>query len=97
MPASAFDTDYVAVGIMEDYDNSVRALATALGFTPPAGSMHINRADDPHRNGDPTADFPEWREPHQKAFALEYAVYEAGRSRMLEGLAKYQAANPPQL
>lgn len=96
-PASAFDTDYVAVGIMEDYDNSVRALATALGFAPPVGSMHINRADDPHRAGDPTADFPEWREPHQQAFALEHAVYEAGRARMLEGLAKYQAAYPPHL
>jgi hypothetical protein len=87
-PASVFDIDYVAVGIMEDYDASVRVLAAALGFPAPLATVHINRADDPHRNGDPTADFPEWREPHREAFAIEYAVYEAGRARMLEALAK---------
>lgn len=96
-PSSAFDRDYVAVGIMEDYQNSVRILAAALGFTPPTGTLHINRADDPHRNGDPTADFPEWREPHREVFAIEYAVYEAGRARMLEALEKLNQASAADL
>lgn len=96
-PASAFDRDYVAVGVMEDYQNSVRVLAAALGFTPPTATLHINRADDPHRNGDPTADFPEWREPHREAFAIEYAVYEAGRARMLDALETLNAAQASEL
>ncbi|WP_425995988.1 hypothetical protein [Caulobacter sp. DWR1-3-2b1] len=96
-PSIAFDRDYVAVGIMEDYQNSVRVLTAALGFTPPIATLHINRADDPHRGGDPTADFPEWREHHREAFAIEYAVYEAGRARMLEALAKLNEAQAADL
>ncbi len=91
-PSSAFDRDYVAVGIMEDYDTSVRVLAAALGFAAPAAPIHVNRADDPHRNGDPTADFPEWRAPHRDAFAIEYAVYEAGRARLAEAAANLAPA-----
>lgn len=90
-PSSAFDKDYVAVGIAEDYLSSVQALATTLGFAPPVAMPYVNRPDDP------TAEFSEWRKPHREAFALEYAVYEAGRARMLEGLAKHQVAYPSDL
>lgn len=92
-PSSAFDRDYVAVGVMEDYDRSVRVLAAALGFAAPDATIHVNRADDPHRNGDPTADFPEWREPHREAFALEYAVYDAARARLAQTIANLEGAS----
>lgn len=73
----AFDRGYVAVGITEKYDVSVRAIALALGFPPPQVTVHVNRADDAHRQGDPTDDYGAWRAAHREAFAIEYTVYEA--------------------
>lgn len=82
----AFDHGYIAVGILEAYDASVRVLAKALGFPPPQAVIHVNRADDAHRSGDPTETYGEWQAAHREAFALEYTVYEAGRRHLLAAL-----------
>ncbi len=60
--------------------------AKALGFPPPQAVIHVNRADDAHRSGDPTETYGEWQAAHRDAFALEYAVYEAGRRHLLAAL-----------
>lgn len=82
----AFDQGYIAVGILEAYDASVRVLAKALGFQAPQEIIHVNRADDAHRSGDPTEIYGEWQTAHRDAFALEYAVYEAGRRHLFAAL-----------
>ncbi len=65
---TTFNQGYIAVGILEDYEASVRVMARALGFPQPQATIHVNRDDDAHRLGE--------------AFALEYAVYEAGRRHL---------------
>jgi len=77
-PSSIFENNFVTIGITENYLDSVRILATALSFPVPDDVIHINRADDKHRLGDPIDDFSKWRKRHEDVFHLEHEVYEIG-------------------
>lgn len=78
-PGAAFDDGYVFVGVLERYEEDSRALAKALGF-PPATVVHINRADDEVRRGDPGADLSAFRSFHAASFPAEYEIYEAAHA-----------------
>jgi hypothetical protein len=90
-PTSAFDHGYVAIGIMENYNESVRVLADALGFPAPSSVAHLNRADDANRKDEPAADHGEWAERHREIFSVEYELYHAGRARLAIDLQRLRA------
>lgn len=70
---------------MEQYAQSLAALADVLGFPRPT-PVHVNRASDAFRQGDPAGDFAEFRVMHEAAFPLEYMVYDAAARRSAAAL-----------
>lgn len=85
-PARAFDHGYVAIGVMENYEDSVRVLAHALGFPVPSSIAHVNRADDTDGKGAPAPHHGEWAERHREIFSVEYELYDAAQARLAKDL-----------
>lgn len=80
--AAQMDKSFVFVGIMERYQESLDALAIALGK---------RRINVPHLNRSPREnDYEEWRPFYRKHFAEEYAIYEAALRRNDELLRRYR-------
>jgi hypothetical protein len=80
--AVQMDTSYVFLGIMERYQESLDALAIALGK---------RRINVPHLNRSPRdSDYEEWRPFYREHFADEYAVYEQALRRNDELLRRYR-------
>jgi hypothetical protein len=86
-----FGAEFLFVGLVERYAESASALGAVLGF-PRSDPAHLNRASDAMRRGDPTDDFSAWRRQHERAFPLEYAVYEAAERRLAATLDRRAAA-----
>ena len=84
-PAATFGPQYLAVGVTERYADSVELFAAILGREPPAHVTRLNGAGDPHRAGDPDAGRPDLRAVYERAFPVEYAVYEAALARLEAG------------
>jgi hypothetical protein len=84
-PAATFGPQYLAVGVTERYADSVELFAAILGREPPARVTRLNGAGDPHRAGDPDAERPDLRAAYERAFPVEYAVYEAALGRLEAG------------
>lgn len=84
-PAAVFGPDYLAVGVTERYADSLELIAAVLGRRPPDEVTRLNRADEAHRTGDPTEARPDLRQIHERAFPLEYAVYDAACARLAAG------------
>lgn len=79
-PAAVFGSDYVAIGLTERYDESLALFAAQLSKTAPPSSW-VNRA-----RGE-AGPFAGWRDAHEKAFPLEYAVYAEAVRRFEQALA----------
>lgn len=86
-----FGPEFLFVGLVERYAESASALGAVLGL-PRADPAHLNRASEARRHGDPTDDFAAWRLRHERAFPLEYAVYEAAERRLAATLDRRVAA-----
>ncbi|MET0274220.1 MAG: sulfotransferase family 2 domain-containing protein [Phenylobacterium sp.] len=86
-----FGPEFLFVGLVERYAESASALGAVLGF-PRADPAHLNRASEARRRGDPTDDFSALRRTHERAFPLEYAVYEAAERRLAATLDQRAAA-----
>ena len=84
-PPAVFGPEYLAVGVTERYAQSLELIAAVLGRTPPEAVTRVNLASDPHRAGDPTEQRPDLRRVYERAFPLEYAVYEAAVARLEAG------------
>jgi hypothetical protein len=84
-PAAVFGPEYLAVGVTERYAESLALIAAVLGRAPPAEVTRLNRADEAHRDGDPKDERPDLRRIYERAFPLEYAVYEAACARLDAG------------
>jgi hypothetical protein len=56
-----------------------------LGREAPAKVTRLNLADEAHRAGDPALAQPDLRQAYERAFPLEYAVYEAALARLDAG------------
>lgn len=84
-PAAAFGPQYLAVGVSERYVETVELFAAVLGRTPPAAETRLNLASEPHRAGDPAEAGPDLRAAYERAFPLEYKVYEAALARLAAG------------
>jgi hypothetical protein len=84
-PAAVFGPQYLAVGVTECYAQSLELIAAVLGRTPPEEVTRLNRADEPHRAGDPAEARPDLRQIYERAFPLEYAVYAAACARLEAG------------
>ncbi|WP_374573227.1 hypothetical protein [Phenylobacterium sp.] len=78
--ADPFGPQFLFVGLVERYDSSLAGLAEALGKSAPP-PVHVNRASDAFRKGDPAGDFAAFRARHEAAFPLEHAVYAAAERR----------------
>lgn len=74
--AHAFGPEFLFVGLVERYPESLTGLANALGFRPPQPA-HVNTASDAVRRGDPEGDYEPFRRRHEAAFPLEWEVYAA--------------------
>lgn len=72
----AFGPEFLFVGTVERYEASLGGLADSLGFARPA-PVHVNRASEDFRRGDPTESYDGYREGHEAAFPMEYRVYAA--------------------
>jgi Sulfotransferase family len=81
-PDAQMDRSYVFVGVMERYQDSLDALAAALGK---------RRVKIPHLNktARENNDYEKWRQFYRKHFADEYQVYEAALRRNDELLRRY--------
>jgi hypothetical protein len=77
-----FERSYVFIGVMERYQESLDALAAALGKT---------RIKLAHLNATPRDDgeYDKWRRLYRRCFADEYAAYEAALRRNDELLKRY--------
>jgi hypothetical protein len=84
-PATVFGPEYLAVGVTERYAQSVELFAAVLGRRPPQQVTRLNLADEAHRAGDPEHVRPDLRCAYERAFPLEYAVYEAAEARLDAG------------
>jgi hypothetical protein len=86
-----FGREFLFVGLVERYAESLAALGAALGFSA-RQPQRLNCASDAVRRGDPAGDHEAFRDRHEAAFPLEYAVYRAAEAWLSEAVDRRAAA-----